>query len=229
MSLYSWPERARVNRRLPKDTLIQNAKISRIRLTPKIRASLTAEIERITITHQLAPQSINLPARKGVEDIMIIELRQKTECLSDGVLHWIDRTLPRATIFECRQPDGNTQMVMAHKRPSAADKSKWVIGAYHASEWQDGEKQNGERRSIPIATNLAELYTKLLRSLLPYSAQLGETLDAHLARCEAISALEKICEQLKSKINKETQMNRRVALNDELKIGLAELAALRGI
>ena len=221
--LYAWPERAKVNRRLPKDTLIQNAKISRIRLTPKIRASLTAEIERITITHQLAPQSINLPARKGVEDIMVIELRQKTERLSDGVLHWIDRTLPRATIFECRQPDGNTQMVMAHKRPSAADKSKWVIGAYHASEWQEGA-----RRPLPVATNLAELYTKLLRSLLPHSAQLGETLDAHLARCEAISTLEKKGEQLKSKIAKEPQMNRRVALNDELKIELAKLAMLRG-
>ena len=224
MSLYSWPERAQVNRRLPKDTLIQNAKIARIRLTPKIRACLTAEIERITITHQLAPQSINLPARKGVEDIMIIELRQKTECLSDGVLHWIDRTLPRATIFECLQPNGNTQMVMAHKRPSAADKSKWVIGAYHANEWQDGA-----RSPLPVATNLEELYAKLLRGLLPHTARNGETLEAHLLRCEAISALEKKCEQLKSKIAKEPQMNRRVALNNELKIGFAELAALEGI
>ena len=229
MSLYSWPERARVNRRLPKDTLIQNAKISRIRLTPKIRAILTAEIERITITHQLAPQSINLSARKGVEDIMIIELRQKTECLSDGVLHWIDRTLPRATIFECRQPNGLTQMVMAHKRPSAADKSKWVIGAYHASEWQDGEKQNGGRRPLPIATNLTELYAKLLRSLLPYTAQDSETLETHLARCETILTLEKKREQLKSKIDKEQQMNRRVALNDTLKTVQNELAALGGL
>ena len=224
MSLYLWPERAQVNRRLPKDTLIQNAKIARIRLTPKIRASLTAEIERITITHQLAPQSINLPARQGVKDIMIIELRQKTEFLSDGVLHWIDRTLPRATIFECRRPDGNTQLVMAHKRPSAADKSKWVIGTYYTTEWQDGA-----RSPLPVATNLAELYAKLLRGLLPHPAQNSETLEAHLSRCDAISALEKKHEQLKSKIAKEPQMNRRVALNDELKIGLAELAALRGI
>ena len=221
MSLYSWPERARVNRRLPKDTLIQNAKISRIRLTPKIRASLTAEIERITITHQLAPQSINLPARKGVEDIMIIELRQKTECLSDGVLHWIDRTLPRATIFECRQPDGNTQMVMAHKRPSAADKSKWVIGVYHASAWQDNK-----RHAVPVATHLDELYAKLLRGLLPHPSQPKETLDAHLARCETILTLEKKCGQLESKIAKELQMNRRVALNDELKIVQNELSEL---
>jgi len=223
VSLYSWPERARVNRRLPKDTLIQNAKISRIRLTPKIRASLTAEIERITITHQLAPQSINLPARKGVEDIMVIELRQKTKCLSDGVLHWIDRTLPRATIFECRQPNGPTQMVMAHKRPSAADKSKWVIGAYHASEWQDSA-----RNPLPVATHLEELYTKLLRCLLPYPPQAEETLDAHLMRCEAISALEKQCVKLKSKIMREPQMNRRIALNDELKILQANYLSLTG-
>lgn len=221
MSLYSWPERAQVNRRLPKDTLIQNAKIARIRLTPKIRGSLTAEIERITITHQLAPQSINLPARKGVEDIIIVELRQKTEFLSDGILHWIDRTLPRATIFECQRPDGNMQMVMAHKRPSAADKSKWVIGPYHASEGQDGA-----RSPLPVATNLAELYAKLLRGLLPHPAQNGETLEAHLSRCDAISALEKKHEQLKSKIAKEPQMNRRVALNDELKIVLNELSVL---
>ena len=206
---------------MPKDTLIQNAKIARIRLTPKIRASLTAEIERITITHQLAPQSINLPARKGVEDIMIIELRQKTECLSDGVLHWIDRTLPRATIFECRQPDGNTQMVMAHKRPSAADKSKWVIGAYHASEWQDNA-----RHPLPVATHLEELYTKLLRRHLPYPPQAEETLEAHLARCEAISTLKKQCAKLMSKIDKEPQMNRRIDLNDELKIVQNDLSEL---
>lgn len=218
---YAWPERAKVNRRLPKDTLIQNAKLARIRLTPKVRASLTAEVERITITHQLAPQSINLPARKGVEDIMVIELRQKSECLSDDVLHWIDRTLPRATIFECRRPDGNTQMVMAYKRPSAADKSKWVIGSYHASEWQ-----NDTRAGLPVATHLAELYGKLLRGLLPHPAKSGENLAAHLARCETISTLEKKCEHLKSKIAKEPQMNRRVALNDELKIVLNELSEL---
>ena len=226
--LYAWPERAKVNRRLPKDTLIQNAKIARIRLTPKIRASLTAEIERITITHQLAPQSINLPARKGVEDIMVIELRQKTERLSDGVLHWIDRTLPRPTIFECRQPNGHTQMVIAHKRPSAADKSKWVIGAYHAGEWPNPEKEDSVRRPLPVATNLAELYAKLLRGLLPHTAQDNETLEAHLARCETISTLEKKREQLKSKIDKEQQMNRRVALNDALKTVQNELAALGG-
>lgn len=221
MSLYSWPVRAQVNRRLPKDTLIQNAKIARIRLTPKIRTSLTAEIERITITYQLAPQSINLPARKGVEDIMVIEVRQKTEHLSDGVLHWIDRTLPRATIFECRRPDGKTQMILAHKRPSVADKLKWVIGAYHASEWQDGA-----RRPLPVATNLEELYAKLLRGLLPHTTRNGETLEAHLSRCDSISTLEKKHEQLKSKIAKEPQMNRRVALNDELKILQAEYQSL---
>jgi len=222
--LYAWPERAKVNRRLPKDTLIQNAKIARIRPAPKIRASLTGEIERITITHQLAPQSINLPARRGVEDIMIIELRQKTERLSGDVLHWIDRTLPRASIFECQRPDGQRQMVMAHKRPSAADKSKWVIGAYHAGQWQ-----SGARGPLPVATHLAELHSKILRGLLPHAARPAETVEAHLARCEAISKLEKKCEQLKSKISKEPQMNRRVALNDELKMGLAELATLREI
>ena len=116
------------------------------------------------------------------------------------------------------------QMVMAHKRPSGADKSKWVIGHYYASEWQDGA-----RSPLPIATNLEELYAKLLRSLLPHPAQNGEALEAQLSRCDSISTLEKKCERLKSKIAKESQMNRRVALNDELKIGLAELAALRGI
>lgn len=220
-TLYKWPERAKVSRRLPKDTLIQNAKIAGLRITPKIRTALTVEIERITITHQLAPQSVNLPARHGVEDVVVIELRQKIDTLSDGVLYWIDRTLPRATIFECRRPDGQTQMVMAHKRPSAADKAKWVIGNYYKSLWQDGA-----RSDLPISTHLAELYDKLLRGLLPYAAGAGESLTDQISRVETILALEKKREQIKFKIEKEQQINRRVALNDELKIVLEELSEL---
>ena len=221
--LYAWPERARVNRRLPKETLIQNAKIARIRITPTIRAALTAELDRITITHQLAPQSVNLPARAGVEDILIIELRQKSNELSEKLLHWIDRTLPRATIFECKKPDGQVQMVMAHKRPSGADKGKWVIGTYHVGKWY-----SGARESLPVSTHLLELYSKVLRGLLPRTALKGESLEDHLARCETISALEKNRERLESKIVKEQQMNRRVALNDEVKTVKAELILLEG-
>ena len=220
--LYAWPERARVNRRLPKETLIQNAKIARIRITPTIRAALTAELDRITITHQLAPQSVNLPARSGIEDILIIELRQKTNEISEKLLHWIDRTLPRATIFECKKPDGQVQMVMAHKRPSGADKGKWVIGTYHFGEWN-----SVTRESLPVSTHLAELYSKVLRSLLPHAALKGESLEDHLARCETISALEKKREQLESKIAKEQQMNRRVRLNDQLKVAEAALRELK--
>jgi len=112
---------------------------------------------------------------------------------------------------------------MAHKRPSGADKGKWVIGTYHVGKWY-----SGARESLPVATHLLELYSKVLRGLLPRTALKGESLEDHLARCETISALEKTRERLESKIVKEQQMNRRVALNDELKTVQAELLLLEG-
>ncbi|MGJ8558947.1 MAG: DUF4391 domain-containing protein [Litorimonas sp.] len=214
MTLYRWPERTAQARRLTKDQILTRAKMAGVRVNAKLRAQLTDDITRIGTTHLLSTRNINLPARDGIEDVLVIGITQKRDNTPEAVIKLIDRTLPRASLFECTRPDGMTRMLCTHKRPSETDGTRWVNdGTYLYGEWTEGN----ERMQMPRALDLAALYAAILRGLLSHPAQDGESVADHLSRCRAISALDRELERLNKLVAKERQMNRRVELNDALK------------
>ena len=225
MTLYRWPERTAQARRLSKDQILTQAKIAGVRVNAKLRSQLTDDIARIETTHLLSTRNTNLPARDGVEDILVIAVTQKHDTTPEAVLKLIDRTLPRATLFECIRPDGLTRMVCAYKRPSEADRARWVSDdSYLYGDWSEANA----RHPMPRALDLSALYTAILRSLTPHPALTGESVTDHLSRCRAIYALDREVERLEKRVAKERQMNRRVALNDALKRAQADRKALLG-
>ena len=225
MTLYLWPERAADRRRLGKDHILTRARMAGLRVNAKLRAQLTDDVARIETTHLLSTKTTNLPARDGVEDILVVGITQKHDAVPEPVLRLIDRTLPRATLFECSRPDGSVRLLCAHKRPSEGDRARWVgDDTYLRGEWTVPDA----RVSMPAALNLSALYTAVLRGLLAHPAREGESVADHLSRCRAISGLDREVERLEKRVAKERQMNRRVALNDALKRARADRDNLLG-
>lgn len=114
-------------------------------------------------------------------------------------------------------------MAAAHKRPSEADGSKWVIGEHYLGDWYP---ENADRQDLPIALDLQGLYEQLLRGLLPQPARPGESIAAHLQRVEAIRRLARERARLDAQLRREKQFNRKVALNAELRTLKAEIDRL---
>jgi len=207
-ALFNFPPQAKVGRVLPKSKIYQHGRVS-----ATLRERFVRQVDQITWQYKLAPETINLPARGGVAEIEIFDIALKTDVLDEDVLRAIDRAIPLPIVFQLHHGQ-RTRIVATYKRPSEAEAGKWVIDGYFAGEWLAAD---AERQPLPIALDLHRLYEQLLRSLLPQAARPGESLPEQLERLTRLRIQQGEYRKLESRLHKEKQFNRKVALNAELR------------
>lgn len=216
-ALFEFPPQAKVGRVLPKSKIYQHGSVG-----ATLRERFVRQVEQIVWQYKLAPETINLPARGGAEEIEVFDLMLKTEVLDEEVLRAIDRAIPLPVVFQLWHGQ-RTRMVAAYKRPSTAQAGKWVIDGYFASDWLPADAQ---RRALPVAIDLHGLYEQLLRSLLPRAARPGESLPEQLERVTRLRTLRQEYDKLEVRLHREKQFNRKVALNAQLRDLKAEIEQL---
>lgn len=216
-ALFSFPAQSRVARVVPKSKIYEYGPVN-----AALRDKFVGQVEQITWAYKLSPETINLPARGGVAEIQVFDITLKTAELDEDVLRAIDRAIPLPIIFQLHRAQ-RTRMVVAFKRPSEADASKWVIDGYFAGSWLPADSQ---RQPLPVALDLQGLYEQLLRSLLPSPARPGESLPEQLQRLNRLRSLQKEHAKLDARLHKEKQFNRKVALNAQLREIQNEIADL---
>lgn len=161
----------------------------------------------------LAPETINLPAKQGIAEIAIIELRLKTPELDEEVLHAIDKLVRIPIVYQLHYGE-QLKTIVAYKRPSDADAQQWLVEAYFGSDWQAA---NSSATELPVALDLAGLYEQILRAYIPDPARPGESLKAQVMRIQALRVQQYECQKLEARLNKEKQFNRKVELNSQLR------------
>lgn len=216
-ALFSFPAQARVARVVPKSKIYEHGPV-----TSAVRDKFVGQVEQITWVYKLAPETINLPARGSVAEIQVFDITQKTADLDEDVLRAIDRAIPLQIIFQLHH-EQRTRMVAAFKRPSEADAGKWMIDGYLEGNWLPAESP---RQPLPVALDLQGLYEQLLRSLLPRPARPGESLPEQLQRLNRLRSLHSEHAKLDTRLYKEKQFNRKVALNAQLREIQNEIADL---
>jgi len=217
--LFLYPKQAAFGRVLPKTKIYEHAKPSRA-----VRDRFVAEVNQIVWQYKLAPETINLPAGVGVPEIQVFVVTLKSEELSEPVLRSIDRAIPFPILFELVHSD-RVKTVMAYKRPNDADSGRWVVDAYFETPWRSVD---APREPLPVALNLPGLYERMLRAQFELPARAGESLPEQVDRIAAIRQKEQQCRQLELSMQRETQFNRKVELNAELRGVRNDLTSLRG-
>lgn len=218
-ALFDWPERTRLDkRRVPKARLFAHKSAS-----AQMQRRFREEVEDIYLIAALKKESLNLAPGGGVDEITVFAITQRTDELSEKVLTHIDTALPRATLFELTRPSGEVQVAAAFKRPSEADKAKWVTDAHYRTVWLPPETQ---RQPLPTAVHLGGLYANLLRAVWPYRAFEGEPLAAQAERLHKIKTQARVVERLSKQFSREKQFNRRVELNEAYKAAQADMRKL---
>jgi hypothetical protein len=231
-----YPPQAAFDRPVPKSRICSHG---RPPPTRRLQQRLTDEVARITWSYKLAPETIRLPARGGVEEIQIFTITLKPGIAGpaakpiDDLLRCIDRAIPSPIIFEVAAPGGagaadgpggvqggRVRAVAAYKRPSEADAAKWVLGDYFASPWLAA---GAPRAPLPVALDLASLYRQLLQRLMPHPPRAGESLKDHTERLGRIRALERESRTLQTRLQREKQFNRKVEINRDLRSLMAQI------
>ncbi|GAB6909931.1 hypothetical protein JCM12296A_57790 [Desulfosarcina cetonica] len=216
-TLYNFPVAAGFGRAIPKSKIYQHATPS-----SKVKNLFVQQVEKITWAYKLSPATINLPASDGVQEIQVFTITLRTGELSQDVLNTIDKAIPSPILFELKY-GGKTRYAASYKRPSEADKSKWVISSYFQSGWM---KDSGPASELPVVLSMGALYQSFLSDLSPLPFRKGENLDSLVSRVDLLRIKEREAGKLESRINREKQFNRRVELNRALNILKKEISKL---
>ena len=215
---YAFPKAAAFGRMLAKSKIYQHASP-----TSKVKELFVAQVEKIIWAYKLSPATINLPASNGVQEIQVFTVSLRTGELSFDVLQTIDKAIPSPILFVLSY-NGKYRYTAAYKRPSEADKNKWVVSSYFQSEWMNDDT---EKIELPVVLNMGALYQSFLKGLSPLSFRKGESLDSLVSRVNQLRVKEREAVKLENRIKKEKQFNRRVELNRALNELKAEIKDLK--
>ena len=217
--MFDYPPSTIVNRPIPKSKILERA-----HPTTRLKELLTHQIQQILWHAKLAPETIRIPATHQVPEIQIFHLHLKGKEIHPDLLQLLDKTIPQPILFTIETSERKLAHSAAHKRPSEADASQWVVGSRFTSDFIPAEKL--ARLPLPTALDLSRLYTALLSPLLPLTPWRTESLSGLIERCGAHQSLLRRIALLTAKVNREKQFNRRVTLNQELNTLKAELDAI---
>lgn len=215
--MFAYPKQAEFNRVVPKTKIYAHAKLSK-----RLKELFVKQVAEIVWKYKLSPETINLPARNGVNEIQVFDIVLKTPQLDTDILQTIDKAIPFPLVFELRY-DGQVRFAASYKRPSEADSSKWVIEATFETDTQPIETA---RSPLPIAIDLAGLHEHIVRRHIPLPPRPGEGLAEHVARFNQLAAKKKVQQQLETRLRQEKQFNRKVELNAALRTLSQEVQTL---
>ena len=217
LALMSYPAKASIGRVLPKAKIYEHG-----HATSRVRDLFVKQVDQIVWQFKLAPETVNLPARPGVQEIQIFAIQLKQPEMHTDVLRSIDGAIPFPILFE--MTFGNrTQLIAAYKRPNEADASRWVLSDYFGTNWLPSDSP---RTDMPVALHMAGLYEQLLHRLMPLSPRPQETLAELVVRLEQVRAKQRELEKTAARLEKEIQFNRKVEINAALRTLKLELDTL---
>ncbi len=215
--MFAYPKQAEFNRLVPKTKIYAHARASK-----RVKELFAKQVDEILWKYKLSPETINLPARSGINEIQVFDVTLKTPELDTDVLQSIDKAIPFPLVFQLTY-DGQVSFAVSYKRPSEADASKWVIEATFQTV---PRPVSAERSPLPVALDLAGLYEHIVRCHIPMPQRPGEGLAEHVARFNELEAKKKVQQHLKTRLAQEKQFNRKVELNAALRTLSQELETL---
>ena len=213
----AYPKQAAFGRVLPKNKIYEHSGAN-----TRLKDLFVEQVEQIVWQYKLAPETINLAAKPEVPEIQVFAIQLKTPTLDFDVLRCIDGAVQFPIVFELSF-DNQMQVVAAYKRPNPTNASAWILSDYFATPWLPS---NTQRAAMPLALDLAVLYEQLLLRLMPLPARQQESLAALIARVELVTLKQREVDKTASKLAKEKQFNRKVAINTALRHLKTELEQL---
>lgn len=214
MEVFALPERARVDKVVPKNAFDSYAATRH----KKLFSSLIA---RITWLYKLSPETVNLEG-KDVKEIQIFKIELKVNEDPKALLDVIDKAIPYTIIFIV-QYNERCYFSTSAKHPHPLSESNAVIDWTFKSEWSF---LSANPYRLDLRKNLDSVYHAFCLQLAGKPESQGKELT-DLVQYEAQkTSLEKEIERLKSAIKNCKQFNLKVELNLEIKSKQDELKKL---
>lgn len=197
-------------------------------LSASDKSLFTDTINKVIWLYCLKPETINIPAYKDevrdYPEIEVIEVLVHNDYKLKRIAEIIMRTIPYPMLLIFKLED-KRQFYVAHQRSSQSDSSKNTIEEFIATDWLDNNSDLLAKLDVKQMrfTNFYALYSDIVDAISIYNLSTIMPMEGNITGAEArqlsadIEAIEQEIVSLRSKLKKETQFNRKMELNIEIK------------
>jgi hypothetical protein len=215
MALFQLPIQSRVGRVIPKNAFDNYTNTNQKKL-------FTDLIQRITWTHKLSPETVNLDSG-DVSEIQLfkIELKRKSEI--NNLIELIQRAIPYHIIFWIEfEEESYLSTASKHLHPVNPDSA--VVDWTFVTPWFSAKESY---YSINLKGNLDSVFKDICVQITGNPEFEKKSLAEILKNQKQVDRLEKEITKLKSVLKTRLQFNKKVEINQQILDAKSELADLK--
>lgn len=124
------PKSTYVNRFIPKEKFYAKTSIGN-----SLKQKFTNEIERITWTHKISPETLNISSKEYIE-LQVFEVKLKNSEISASVIKHIDTFIPYPILFIVKSPKGQKAVISYKEQNQKAD-NKMKVDKLYETDWKE--------------------------------------------------------------------------------------------
>lgn len=197
-------------------------------LSTNDKSLFTDTINRVTWLYCLKPETINISAYKDevreYPEVEVIEVLLHKDYKLKRIAEIIMRSIPYPMVLIFRL-EGKVKFYVAHQRTNQSDSSKNTIEEFISTDWLESDGALFDKLDIKQMrfTNFYALYSDIVDTISIYNLSTIIPTDDNITGAEArelsaqIEDIEQEITSLRAKLKKETQFNRKMELNIEIK------------
>lgn len=197
-------------------------------LSTSDKSLFTDTISKITWINCLKPETINIPAYKDevrdYPEVEVIEVLVHKDYKLKRIAEIIMRTIPYPMVLIFKL-EAKRKLYVAHQRTNQNDSSKNTIEEFIATDWLDSDSALFAKLDIKQMrfANFYALYSDIVDTISIYNLSTIIPTDDNITGAEArelsaqIEDIEQEITSLRTRLKKESQFNRRMELNIEIK------------
>lgn len=200
----NWPKTTVIGRVLSKEKIYAQGN-----LTGALRRALVDDVEKITIAHRLARETLNVDIGTEFPEILVLNIKLKQKNINENLLNALDKSIRAGYVLFILEYSGQQCASISHKTINAKGDS--TIDRRWTCDWADDIEL--ELRG----TTVDALYRALIEQISDgrINAVGGALRDAVNRDVERLR-LEKQIEKLEKKLYSENQLNKQIEIKRQI-------------
>ena len=205
--MIEFPQSTLVGKPVPKTAFYRNLEIS-----AKVKQRFVDDVASITWMAKFAPSTLNVTDGKTVHEIAVFRMELKSKEVPTEVLTFIDRQMPRHTVF-LLQHEGDFCLLVNYKEWHDATNAQFDIVKTFQTEWTQANNLTLQLDG----RDMDAIYTSIVKQIAG-AVITSEAKDIHSAVAQTKEQevlLQKIA-ALEAKVAKERQPKKKFELHQQL-------------
>lgn len=206
--MVKFPEYTKVGRIVAKENFYGN-------IDTATKNLFQSEILRVIWEYKLAPNTINLPAKKW-QEIEVFRITLKNSEVSEKLLKAIDSAIPYPILFLIEKGTAK-KAVISYKEQSQKDENFAKVDTYFSTEWNDLKLDNIKIDGLDIDAVFSNFVRQIAGNKLIFaeSTDTPKTIKEDVEKLKEREKIQKQIDVLTRKINAEPSLGKKQELAEE--------------